>query len=86
MADKFYDRIEELPEIEGWSTVPQVAERFGVSRQRVNQWVLEGKFPTTHRISEIILIPESDIDDFAERSRGNPVRTQQKSIEETSYR
>ena len=86
MDNKFYDRIEELPELEGWSTVPQVAERFGVTRQRVNQWVLEGKFPMTHRVSEIILIPEADIDAFAEHGRGNTVRVQQKSVEETPYR
>lgn len=86
MGNKFYDRIEELPELEGWSTVPQVAERFGVTRQRANQWVLEGKFPMTHRVSEIILISEADIDAFAEQSRGHSVRVQQKSIEETPYR
>lgn len=86
MDNKFYDNIEELPELEGWSTVPQVAERFGVTRQRVNQWVLEGKFPSTHRISEVILIPESDIDNFAEQSRGGIVRVQKKSTEETPYR
>lgn len=83
---KFYDNIEELPELEGWSTVPQVAERFGVSRQRVNQWVLEGRFLGTHRISEVILISETDIDDFAERSRGKPIRAQSKPAEETPYR
>lgn len=86
MSEKFYDRIEELPEIEGWSSVPQVAQRFGVSRQRVNQWVQEGKFPAVHRISEILLIPEADIDDFAERNRGSFVRVQKKSTEETPYR
>lgn len=86
MAEKFYDRIEEIPELEGWSTVPQVAAVFKVSRQRVNQWVLEGKFPGIYRISEIILISESDIDSFAERRRGNPVRSRQNLAEETPYR
>ena len=86
MPKKFYDEIGEIPELEGWSTVPQVAQRFGVSRQRVNQWVLEGKFPGIYRISEIILISEFDIDNFAERRRGNPVRSQQKPTEESPYR
>jgi len=78
MADKLYEQIEELPELEGWSTVPQVALRMDVSRQRVNQWVQESKFPTVHRISEIIIIPEADIDAFEESRAGNTPRSQNK--------
>ena len=66
----------EIPELEGWSTAPQVAKHFGVSRQRVNQWILEGKFPLVHRIGEILILPESDIDTFAERRGRRAVHTE----------
>ncbi len=75
MAKKFYEKIEELPELEGWSTVPQVAERLGISRQRVNQLVQDdGRFPNVHRVSDVLLIPESDIDAYEEQKKGGTVR------------
>ena len=86
MSTRFYDKLTDIQELEGWSTVPQVAERCGVSRQRVNQWVLEGKFPAVHRISEIILIPEGDIDEFEMIRAGNPIKYNKKTQSESSYR
>lgn len=68
---RFYQRVEDLAELEGWWTTTQVAERIGVTRQRIIGLVLEGKFPNAKRISNIILIPESDVDDYeAKRSGG----------------
>lgn len=71
---RFYRRVEDLPELEGWWTTTQIAERLGVTRQRVIGMVLEGKFPNAKRISSIILIPESDIDDHEAKRGGGLVR------------
>lgn len=71
---RFYNRIVDLPELEGWWTTTQVAKRIGVTRQRAIQWVLEGKFPNAKRISEIILIPETDIDEYEAIRQGKSRR------------
>ncbi len=69
---KFYEDISEIPELEGWWTVPQVAVRVGVTRQRLNQMVQEGKFPHVHRINEVLLVPDADIDDYEAFLKGRP--------------
>lgn len=81
----FYDDITDLPELEGWCTVPQIAQRFGVARQRGNQWVQEGKFPNVARIGEIIVIPDCDVEFFAASREGRVKRGQERLNVEDSY-
>lgn len=74
MPPKFYTSIGELPELEGWNTVNQIAKLYKVSRQRVNQWIQEGKFPGVHRISEVLIVSDLELDTFDAGRSGRSVR------------
>lgn len=57
-------------------TVTQVADRLGVSRQSIHDWIQEGLFPNAYRKSprpqSTFLIPEEDVIAF-ERKRQQAV-------------
>jgi hypothetical protein len=50
MAEKLKMRMEDLPELEGWVSLPAAAEQLGRTRQRASQLAESGEFKTAHRI------------------------------------
>jgi excisionase family DNA binding protein len=55
-------------------TIPQIAARLGVSRERVRALVLEGKFPQpVGRIGRVLVFNKRDLEKFVrQRARRKP--------------
>jgi hypothetical protein len=49
-AVKVKIKAEDLPELEGWVSMPAAAAKLGRTRQRSSQLVEDGFFETAHRI------------------------------------
>ncbi len=60
-------------------SVPEVAERLGVSRATVHRWCREGRFRRAQYVGEsprgIWVIPEGDVESVAPPRRGRPPST-----------
>jgi excisionase family DNA binding protein len=58
--------MEELPELEGWLTLPEAASDLQISRQRFYQMVQEGKITTCRRLGRrpIYIVREQEIQEL----------------------
>lgn len=47
---------ENIPLLDGWITLPEAAQRLGVSRQYAYKLASDGYFKTLHRLGESVLV------------------------------
>ena len=59
--------------VDGWLTVLEAAERLGVNRQRVHQFIKAGRLPAT-KFGPVWMIREADLDLVKDRKPGRPFK------------
>lgn len=47
----------EVPRLEGWLTVPEVAQVLGIRRGKVRYWIDHGRYPQSRKVGNVIVIP-----------------------------
>jgi len=57
--------LEAVPEVWGWCTLPQAAERMKVSRQYVHRLAVQGKFKSLSRIGTTFVVNVWEVGDMA---------------------
>jgi predicted site-specific integrase-resolvase len=62
----------DVPTLWGWLTLPEVAERLGVSRQYVHTQAVSGKFQTLHRIGSIYIVSTDEVENSLTQKVDNP--------------
>jgi len=56
----------DVPELQGWCSIQEAADRLGISRQAVWSRLSKGDFPSTHRVGEMYVLLESEVAKLAE--------------------
>lgn len=55
----------DVPELAGWCSIQEAADRLGISRQAVWSRLSRGDFPSARRVGEMYVLLESEVEKLA---------------------
>jgi len=54
----------EIPELEGWLTIPDAAKALELSRQYVHRLAASGTFTSLHRVGSTFIVSSWEVEDL----------------------
>jgi predicted DNA-binding transcriptional regulator AlpA len=71
-----------FPRLEGWLTLPEAAEKLGMSRQRVHQICDKGGFTTAHEIGTFIVVRAAEVNKMLAARQAEAARLEEAAGQE----
>jgi Arc/MetJ-type ribon-helix-helix transcriptional regulator len=54
-------KLQDLPQLEGWTSLPDAARIMKITRQRIHQLVDKGRFKTASRIGNFAIVRTAEV-------------------------